>query len=114
MSSGWISAHHLLRKIDAVLDLGGLRQELARQISSLYNLHEIPHRASPMDPAYISAFAALAGTAVGGLTSFATSWTTQTGASTGPAACRREGGPSRVVWQVSGRGGKIVYRCPAK
>jgi hypothetical protein len=30
-----------------------------------------------MDPAYISAFAALAGTVVGGLTSFATSWTTQ-------------------------------------
>jgi hypothetical protein len=30
-----------------------------------------------MDAAYISAFAALAGTAVGGLTSFATSWTTQ-------------------------------------
>ncbi len=36
-----------------------------------------PHRASPMEAAYISAFAALAGTAVGGLTSFATSWTTQ-------------------------------------
>jgi hypothetical protein len=30
-----------------------------------------------MDGAYISAFAALAGTAIGGLTSFATSWTTQ-------------------------------------
>ena len=30
-----------------------------------------------MDAAYISAFAALAGTAIGGLTSFATSWTTQ-------------------------------------
>ena len=30
-----------------------------------------------MDPAYISAFAALAGTAIGGLTSFATSWMTQ-------------------------------------
>jgi hypothetical protein len=30
-----------------------------------------------MDPAYISAFAALAGSAIGGLTSFATSWTTQ-------------------------------------
>ena len=30
-----------------------------------------------MDAAYISAFAALAGTAVGGLTSFATSWITQ-------------------------------------
>jgi hypothetical protein len=30
-----------------------------------------------MDTAYISAFAALAGTAVGGLASFATSWTTQ-------------------------------------
>ena len=30
-----------------------------------------------MDPAYISAFAALAGTAIGGLASFATSWTTQ-------------------------------------
>jgi hypothetical protein len=29
-----------------------------------------------MDGAYISAFAALAGTAIGGLTSFATSWTT--------------------------------------
>jgi hypothetical protein len=30
-----------------------------------------------MDPAYISAFAALAGSAIGGLTSFATSWMTQ-------------------------------------
>jgi hypothetical protein len=30
-----------------------------------------------MDAAYISAFAALAGTAIGGLASFATSWTTQ-------------------------------------
>ena len=30
-----------------------------------------------MDTAYISAFAALAGTAIGGLASFATSWTTQ-------------------------------------
>ena len=30
-----------------------------------------------MEAAYISAFAALAGTAIGGLTSFATSWTTQ-------------------------------------
>ena len=30
-----------------------------------------------MDAAYISAFAALAGTAIGGLTSFATSWATQ-------------------------------------
>ena len=30
-----------------------------------------------MDAAYISAFAALAGTAIGGLTSFATSWVTQ-------------------------------------
>ena len=30
-----------------------------------------------MDPAYISALAALAGTAIGGLTSFATSWMTQ-------------------------------------
>jgi hypothetical protein len=30
-----------------------------------------------MDAAYISAFAALAGTAIGGLTSFATSWITQ-------------------------------------
>jgi hypothetical protein len=30
-----------------------------------------------MDTAYISALAALAGTAIGGLTSFATSWTTQ-------------------------------------
>src|ERR1700760_939862 len=29
-----------------------------------------------MDTAYISALAALAGTAIGGLTSFATSWTT--------------------------------------
>ena len=45
--------------------------------SSSYNLHEITHRASPMDAAYISAFAALAGSAIGGLTSFATSWTTQ-------------------------------------
>src|SRR5215467_2596808 len=36
-----------------------------------------PHRASPMEAAYISAFAALAGTAIGGLTSFATSWITQ-------------------------------------
>ncbi|HLY00795.1 MAG TPA: hypothetical protein VKR62_19040, partial [Roseiarcus sp.] len=31
----------------------------------------------PMDTAYISAFAALAGTAIGGLASFATSWVTQ-------------------------------------
>lgn len=30
-----------------------------------------------MEAAYISAFAALAGTAIGGLTSFATSWMTQ-------------------------------------
>jgi hypothetical protein len=30
-----------------------------------------------MDPAYVSAFAALAGTAIGGLASFATSWITQ-------------------------------------
>ena len=30
-----------------------------------------------MDAAYISAFAALAGSAIGGMTSFATSWTTQ-------------------------------------
>src|SRR5439155_17957162 len=30
-----------------------------------------------MEAAYISAFAALAGTAIGGLTSFATSWTTE-------------------------------------
>jgi hypothetical protein len=30
-----------------------------------------------MDTAYISAFAALAGTAIGGLASFATSWVTQ-------------------------------------
>jgi len=30
-----------------------------------------------MDTAYLSAFAALAGTAIGGLASFATSWTTQ-------------------------------------
>jgi hypothetical protein len=30
-----------------------------------------------MEPAYISAFAALAGTAIGGLASFATSWVTQ-------------------------------------
>lgn len=30
-----------------------------------------------METAYISTFAALAGTAIGGLTSFATSWTTQ-------------------------------------
>ena len=30
-----------------------------------------------MEAAYISALAALAGTAIGGLTSFATSWTTQ-------------------------------------
>ena len=30
-----------------------------------------------MEAAYISAFAALAGTAIGGLTSFVTSWTTQ-------------------------------------
>jgi hypothetical protein len=54
----------------------GERRFLAPR-SSLYNLHEIPHRASPMDAAYISAFAALAGSAIGGLTSFATSWTTQ-------------------------------------
>src|SRR6516162_8895085 len=37
-----------------------------------------------------------------------------TGASPGPAACRREGRPSRVVWPVSGRGGKIIFRCSAK
>lgn len=30
-----------------------------------------------MEAAYLSAFAALAGTAIAGLTSFATSWTTQ-------------------------------------
>jgi hypothetical protein len=30
-----------------------------------------------------------------------------TGASPGPAACRREGRPSRVVWQVSGRAAKL-------
>jgi len=36
-----------------------------------------PHRANPMEAAYISTFAALAGTAIGGLTSFATSWMTQ-------------------------------------
>jgi hypothetical protein len=30
-----------------------------------------------MDPAYVSAFAALAGAGIGGLTSFATSWLTQ-------------------------------------
>ena len=30
-----------------------------------------------MDPAYISAFAALAGAIIGGLTSFGTSWFTQ-------------------------------------
>jgi hypothetical protein len=47
------------------------------QSPAYYNLHEIPHRVNPMDAAYISAFAALAGTANGGLTSFATSWTTQ-------------------------------------
>jgi hypothetical protein len=40
-------------------------------------LNEITHRANPMDAAYISALAALAGTAIGGRTSFATSWTTQ-------------------------------------
>jgi hypothetical protein len=45
--------------------------------SSDANLHEIPHRANSMDAAYISALAALAGTAIGGLTSFATSWMTQ-------------------------------------
>ena len=45
--------------------------------SSSYTLHGIPHRATPMDAAYVSAFAALAGTAIGGLASFATSWTTQ-------------------------------------
>jgi len=49
---------------------------LARMTSS-NSLHETWHRANPMDAAYISAFAALAGTAIGGLTSFATSWTTQ-------------------------------------
>ena len=32
-----------------------------------------------MEAAYISAFAALAGTAIGGLTSFVTSWVTQHG-----------------------------------
>jgi hypothetical protein len=46
-------------------------------MSSSYKLHEILHWASPMEAAYISALAALAGTAIGGLTSFATSWTTQ-------------------------------------
>ena len=35
-------------------------------------------------------------------------------ASPGPAACRREGGARHVVWQVSGRGGKIIFRCSAK
>ena len=37
----------------------------------------ILYRADPMEAAYISTFAALAGTAIGGLTSFATSWMTQ-------------------------------------
>jgi hypothetical protein len=46
-------------------------------ISSSCNLREIPWRANPKNAAYISAFAALAGTAIGGLTSFATSWITQ-------------------------------------
>jgi hypothetical protein len=41
-------------------------------INLSYSLNEIPHRASPMEAAYISAFAALAGTAIGGVTSFAT------------------------------------------
>src|SRR5215467_10700486 len=36
-----------------------------------------PARENPMEAVYISAFAALAGTAIGGLTSFATSWATQ-------------------------------------
>ena len=35
-------------------------------------------------------------------------------ASPDPAACRREGRPSRVIRQVSGRGGEIVFRCTAK
>jgi hypothetical protein len=35
-------------------------------------------------------------------------------ASPGPAAFRRERGPSCVVRQVSGRGGKIVFRCSPK
>src|SRR6476620_4031823 len=42
-----------------------------------YDLHKSPTPSSPMDAAYISAFAALAGSAIGGLTSFVTSWTTQ-------------------------------------
>src|SRR6516225_3077169 len=37
----------------------------------------VPQMGAPMEAAYISALAALAGTAIGGLTSFATSWTTQ-------------------------------------
>ena len=45
-------------------------------ISSSDNLHETA-LGDPMEAAYISAFAALAGTAIGGLTSFATSWITQ-------------------------------------
>jgi hypothetical protein len=44
-----------------------------------------------MDAAYISAFAALAGSAIGGLTSFATSWTTlQTQARAQRLAAERE------------------------
>ncbi len=44
-----------------------------------------------MDAAYISAFAALAGTAIGGLPSFATSWTTQQAQARGqPFAAERE------------------------
>src|SRR5215831_12312662 len=56
---------------------GASKPGTKRLICPTSNPHEIPHRKSPMDAAYISAFAALAGTAIGGLTSFATSWITQ-------------------------------------
>jgi hypothetical protein len=36
-----------------------------------------PHYETALDPAYISAFSALAGAAIGGLASFSTSWMTQ-------------------------------------
>src|SRR5262249_2489758 len=65
-----------------------------------------------MEAAYISAFAALAGTAIGGLTSFSTPWTTQQARTPARRRAAQGENPAQVVGRFLRAGGENQAEAP--
>ena len=67
-----------------------------------------------MEAAYISTFAALAGTAIGGLTSFATSWTTQQAQARAQRLAAERESRAALFGRFLDEAAKTLFRCSAK